>query len=123
MKTTLVAVLVGGLVSVALIGAATAQERIDNGSSSYYGGYSNFGGYYDTFGANGGFGGNSGYGTYRRRDTGAGSTTATTGTIFALPLVGGAENSTHCRWLKGRADATNQRIWRKRYAACLQDYK
>ena len=123
MKTIWVAGLAAGMASVAFLSAANAQQRIDNGSPGYFGGYSTFGGYYDTFGANGGHGGNSGYGSYRRLDTGASSTTATTGTIFTLPLAGGAESNTHCRWLRGRAAATGQKIWRKRYAACLNDYK
>ena len=118
-----IAILAAGLAAAMLAGAAQAQERIDAGTTGYFGGYSNFGGYYDTFGNNGGFGGNSGYGTYRRTDTRASSTTNSTGTILTFPTAGGADNSNHCAWLRGRAQATNQKKWRQRYAACLNDYK
>ena len=123
MTTRWVAVLGASLVAATLAGAAQAQVRIDSGSNGYFGGYSNFGGYYDTFGNNGGFGGNSGYGSYRRTDTGASSTTNSTGTILTLPTAGGADSSNHCAWLRGRVQATHQKKWRQRYAACLNDYK
>ncbi len=112
MKLTLAAF---ALATLAVGGAATAQELRELGNQGNRNGVSSFGGYYETFG---GYGGNNTYAGYQRYN---GSFVPTT-SIFSFPLQGPSQTGAQpCSYLKGRAAATGAKVWRARYEACKRE--